>query len=60
MHAVLCCAVCWQVDKIFSTVNPQELAAGAGAAADDEAFQLTPEQFAAMKRDVEQLGECFN
>jgi hypothetical protein len=52
------CAV--QVDKIFSTVDPQELAASAGAAADAEAFELTPEQLAAMRRDVEQLGECFN
>lgn len=58
-HAVMCCDVLCvvQVDKIFSGVDPQQLAAAAGAAAADESLELTPEQFAAMRRDVEQLGE---
>jgi hypothetical protein len=47
-----------QVDKIFDGVQHQQLAAAAAAAAGaDEADELTPEQFANMKRDVEQLGE---
>jgi hypothetical protein len=49
-----------QVDKIFTVVDPQQLAAAAeaeaAAAGGEEAFELTPEQFAAMKRDVELLG----
>jgi hypothetical protein len=46
------------VDKIFDGVQHQQLAAAAAAAGGgDEAAELTPEQFASMKRDVEQLGE---
>lgn len=56
---VLCGVGCvmpvMQVDKIFSSIDPQQLAADAGGA--EEAMELTPEQFAAMRRDVEQLGE---
>lgn len=48
-----------QVDKIFNAIDPQQLAAAAAAAGDDDeqlAQELTAEQFAALKRDVEQLG----
>jgi len=50
-----------QVGKIFNAIDPQQLAAAAAAAGDDDeqlAQELTAEQFAALKRDVEQLGGC--
>jgi hypothetical protein len=56
MHVSAGAACCPQVDNIFNAVDPQ-LLADAASAGGDEAYKFTPEQFAAMKRDVEQLGE---
>lgn len=46
-----------QVDKIFTSIDPQQLAAAAAAGAGNDDDELQPEEFAAMKRDVQQLGE---
>jgi hypothetical protein len=47
-----------QVSKIFDDINTTQPAAALAAASDDGlGDQLTIEDFAAMKRDVEKLGE---
>lgn len=47
-----------QVDKIFNGADALKAAAAtSGGGGHDSVEELTPEQFAAMKRDVELLGE---
>ena len=52
-----CCLLLLQVDKIFNGVDRQLAAAAAAAGVEEQQQELTPEEFAAMKRDVQQLGE---